>query len=65
VEDCHFGRRAASQQGGATDMLSGSTTGQMFVVYVEQCLVPTDNDIVVIDNLGARKIAGPQRTSLI
>jgi putative transposase len=34
-------------------------TGQMFVTYVEQCLAPTPkrNDIVVIDNLRAHKVA--------
>jgi transposase len=35
-------------------------TGQMFLAYVEHCLVPIPkrNDIVVIDNLRAHKVAG-------
>jgi transposase len=41
-------------------VFDGPMTGQMFVAYVEQCLVPTlkRNDIVVIDNLRAHKVAG-------
>jgi len=41
-------------------MFDGPMTGQMFVAYVEQCVVPTlkRNDIVVIDNLRAHKVAG-------
>jgi hypothetical protein len=35
-------------------------TGQMFLAYIEHRLVPIlkQNDIVVIDNLRARKVAG-------
>jgi transposase len=35
-------------------------TGEMFLAYVEHCLVPTlkRNDIVVLDNLRAHKVAG-------
>ena len=41
-------------------VFDGTMTGQMFLAYVEQCLVPTlkRNDIVVIDNLRAHKVAG-------
>ena len=36
--------------------------GEMFLAYVEQCLVPTlkCNDIVVADNFAAHKVAGIQ-----
>jgi transposase len=36
----------------------GGTSGDVFVAYVEQVLVPTlrTGDIVVIDNLGAHKV---------
>jgi hypothetical protein len=36
-------------------VVEGSMTGEMFLAYIEQCLVPTlqRNDIVVIDNLRA------------
>jgi hypothetical protein len=35
-------------------------TGEMFLAYVEQCLVPTlkRNDIVVMDNFRAHKVSG-------
>src|SRR5215468_12638973 len=41
-------------------VFDGPMTGQMFLAYVEQCLAPTlkRNDIVVIDNLRAHKVAG-------
>ena len=41
-------------------VFDGPMTGEMFLAYVEQCLVPTlkRNDIVVIDNLRAHKVAG-------
>src|SRR5215470_1093393 len=41
-------------------VFDGPMTGQMFLAYVEQCLVPTlkRNDIVVIDNLRAHKVVG-------
>jgi putative transposase len=38
-------------------VVDGAMTAEMFLAYVEQCLVPTleRDDIVVIDNLGAHK----------
>ena len=41
-------------------VIEGPMTGEVFHAYVEQCLVPTlrRNDIVVIDNLQAHKVAG-------
>jgi len=38
----------------------GAMTGEMFLAYIEQCLAPTlkRNDIVVLDNLGAHRVAG-------
>lgn len=44
----------------ATMVFEGAMTGEMFLAYVEQCLVPTlrRNDIVVADNLLAHKVAG-------
>lgn len=41
-------------------VFEGAMTGEMFVAYVEQCLVPQlkRNDIVVMDNLRAHKVAG-------
>jgi transposase len=41
-------------------MVEGAMTGEMFLAYVEQCLVPTlrRNDIVVIDNFAAHKVLG-------
>jgi transposase len=41
-------------------MIEGAMNGEMFLAYVEQCLVPTlkRNDIVVMDNLKAHKVAG-------
>jgi len=41
-------------------VFDGPMTGEMFLAYVEHCLVPTlkRNDIVVIDNLRAHKVAG-------
>ena len=40
--------------------LDGSMNGSKFLAYVEQCLAPTlkRDDIVVIDNLSAHKVAG-------
>ena len=39
-------------------VFDGPMTGQMFLAYVEHCLVPTlkRNDIMVIDNLRAHKM---------
>ena len=44
----------------AAMVIEGSMTGEVFRAYVEQCLVPTlrRNDIVVMDNLNAHKVAG-------
>jgi transposase len=41
-------------------VVDGPMTGEMFLAYVEQCLVPTlkRNDIVVMDNLRAHKVPG-------
>lgn len=41
-------------------VVEGPMTGEMFLAYVEQCLVPTlkRNDIVVMDNLKVHKVAG-------
>jgi transposase len=43
-------------------VVDGPMTGEMFRAYVEQCLVPTlrRNDIVVMDNFRAHKVAGIQ-----
>lgn len=52
---------AALRQGGlgAPMVLDGPMTGQAFLAYVEQVLIPTlkPDDIVVADNLPAHKIA--------
>jgi transposase len=41
-------------------LVDGAMDGELFLAYVEQCLVPTlkPNDIVVIDNLASHKVAG-------
>jgi transposase len=41
-------------------VVEGAMSGEMFLAYVEQCLVPTlkRNDIVVIDNFAAHKVRG-------
>ena len=41
-------------------VVDGSMNGEMFLAYIEQCLVPTlqRNDIVVMDNLAAHKVSG-------
>jgi transposase len=41
-------------------VIEGAMTGEMFVAYVEQCLVPTlrRNDIVVMDNCRVHLVAG-------
>jgi transposase len=41
-------------------VIEGAMTGEMFLAYVEQCLVPTlkRNDIVVLDNFAAHKVLG-------
>jgi transposase len=41
-------------------LIEGPMNGELFLAYVEQCLVPTlkPKDIVVVDNLGSHKVAG-------
>jgi transposase len=41
-------------------VVEGAMTGEMFLAYVEQCLVPTlrRNDIVVMDNCRIHLVAG-------
>jgi transposase len=41
-------------------VLDGPMTGKVFRAYVEQCLAPSlsSGDVVVMDNLAARKVAG-------
>jgi len=41
-------------------VVDGSMTGEAFLAYVEQCLVPTlkRKDIVIMDNLAAHKVPG-------
>jgi len=41
-------------------VIEGAMTGEMFLAYVEQCLVPTlrRNDIVVMDNCRIHLVAG-------
>jgi transposase len=43
-------------------VIEGAMNGEMFLAYVEQCLVPMlkCNDIVVADNFAAHKVAGIQ-----
>src|ERR1700692_691680 len=46
----------------AAMVVNGPMSGEMFLAYVEQCLAPTlkRNDIVVMDNFKAHKVAGIQ-----
>jgi hypothetical protein len=41
-------------------VVEGAMTGEMFLAYVEQCLVPTHrpDDIVVMDNFRAHMVPG-------
>ena len=41
-------------------VINGAMSGETFLAYFEQCLVPTlrRNDIVVMDNLRANKVPG-------
>ena len=41
-------------------LIDGPMNGELFLAYVEQCLVPTlkPNDIVVVDNLTSYKVSG-------
>jgi transposase len=41
-------------------VVEGTMTGEMFLAYVEQCLVPTlkRHDVVVVDNFPVHKVAG-------
>jgi transposase len=43
-------------------VIEGAMTGEMFLAYVEQCLVPTlrCNDIVVMDNCSVHLVTGIQ-----
>ena len=43
-------------------MIEGAMTGEIFLAYVNRCLVPTlrCNDIVVLDNCRVHKVAGIQ-----
>ena len=57
---------ALRRQGlGAPMVLDGPMTGQAFLAYVEQVLTPTlkPDDIVVLDNLPAHKIAAVRAAS--
>lgn len=53
---------AVSAEGGLTApmQVEGATTGDVFVAYARQVLVPTlrPGDIVCLDNLSAHKVAG-------
>src|ERR1039457_5041102 len=44
-------------------VIEGAMNGESFLAYVEQCLAPTLNrdDIVVMDNLKAHKVAGVEQ----
>jgi transposase len=46
----------------APTVVEGAMNGEMFLIYVHECLVPTlrPGDIVVMDNLQAHKVAGIQ-----
>lgn len=41
-------------------VVEGAMTGELFLAYVEQCLVMTlkRNDVVVVDNFAAHRVAG-------
>jgi transposase len=41
-------------------VIEGALSGEIFLAYVEQCLVPTlrRNDIIVMDNYRAHKVRG-------
>lgn len=53
---------AVSAEGGlvAPMQVEGATTGEVFLAYVGQVLVPTlrAGDVVCLDNLSAHKVAG-------
>jgi transposase len=44
----------------ATGVIDGAINGEIFLAWVEQVLVPTlrRGDVVIMDNLGAHKVAG-------
>jgi transposase len=44
----------------ATQTIAGSLNGELFKIYVKECLAPTlrSGDIVVMDNLRAHKVEG-------
>ena len=56
--------RAMSSLGGlvAPMMMIGSLTGPAFIDYIERCVVPqlSVDDVVVLDNLGAHRMAAVQ-----
>jgi transposase len=45
-------------------VIEGAMTGEVFLAYVEQCLVPTlkRDDIVVVDNFAAHKVPAVKET---
>ena len=45
-------------------LINGAMNGEIFLAYLEQCLVPTlkRKDIVVADNLTAHRVAGVEET---
>jgi transposase len=57
VEDHDFRIGVAPRRNGG---INGPMDGELFLVYVEQCLVPTlkPHDIVVADNLASYKVSG-------
>ncbi|MFO1352875.1 MAG: hypothetical protein U1F68_20240 [Gammaproteobacteria bacterium] len=63
LEDDHL-RRAALRCEGLTapTVIDGAMTGDLFVAYVEQQLVPLKpGDVVVMDNLSCHKRRGARR----
>ena len=50
----------APRQNGGPAVFKGAMNGEMFLAYVEQCLVPTlqPKDLVVIDNVPIHEVAG-------
>jgi transposase len=45
-------------------LIKGAMNGEVFLAYIEQCLVPTlkRRDIVIIDNVSFHKVAGVRET---
>jgi transposase len=50
----------SAEEATATGVIDGAINGEIFRAWVEQVLVPTlrRGDIVIMDNLGAHKVAG-------